>query len=164
MAWPRRKRWGGGSKHRAHQRPEDDRGDRNVGYAFCVPESSHCPPPAVESVSGRGIAFGPRNVTERALLAADLVVDRRRVINPTIRQAARLVGVSPAYVSVASRVSGEERARLARGSLTLSAIVAPRKPAPLADAWRAASAAQRIDFIRAVGVADVWDVLELAIA
>jgi hypothetical protein len=57
------------------------------------------------------------NATEAALLAFALVHGRL-----TAQQACRLAGASTAYLSLVSRMSAEERERLARGEFSLGQI------------------------------------------
>lgn len=57
------------------------------------------------------------NATEAALLAHALLHGRL-----TAQQACRLAGASTAYLSIVSRMSAEERERLARGEISLAAL------------------------------------------
>jgi hypothetical protein len=57
--------------------------------------STHIPSPTIRIITGRNLAHGRRSVLERAFLGADLHLDRTQLIEPTIKQCARLVGVCP---------------------------------------------------------------------
>lgn len=89
---------------------------------------------------GTHIIYGQRlahrlariNIDWRALLAADMAAGRVNVRGLTLRQAAKLVGVSFGYVHTASKLSPEQRQQVETGKLTVAAVHRP-KPA-LSDA------------------------------
>jgi hypothetical protein len=67
--------------------------------------------------------------SERALLAANLMADRVQLVRLTARQASRLTGANIRYLAVARHLSDDQRERIIKGKLSLSAIVnAPRIP------------------------------------
>ena len=55
-------------------------------------------------ITGRLLAHCRRSAARRALLAADLVTGRARLVKPTETQVAALLRVSPAYVRKAVRI------------------------------------------------------------
>jgi hypothetical protein len=121
--------------------------------------------PFGEFIAGRVLAHSKKGATLRALWAADLVAGSLRLVEPTTTQAATLCGVCVPYVRAALHADFERRQRLERGSVSLSEIVTTPKPVlTLADAWDFADDAQRVAFMKAVGTADVWNALALAIA
>lgn len=94
------------------------------------------------SINGRQLAVDRRDARQRAATAARLVSGRLQLVNPTAAQAAAMLRVSATAVRRITR----------RGK------PAAKKPVDLTSAWRSASAADRLDFVRAIGTATVLDV------
>jgi hypothetical protein len=65
-------------------------------------------PPNGRPLKGRYLAHSHRTKIRRAFEAADLVLGRAQLTNPTIRQAALLNGVSVPYVAAAKRIAFEQ--------------------------------------------------------
>jgi hypothetical protein len=109
---------------------------------------------SVQPISGRNLAHGRRTPSRRAVAAAQLVLEETRLVAPTIKQAATLAGVSVPYIQQALNLSIEDRSRIAAGEGSLRDATRARE---LLEAYRAASATQRIGFARAVGPVAFWD-------
>ena len=62
------------------------------------------------------------SATDRALIANDLARGVLQVLRPTHAQVAALAHVSTGYVGTVSRLTGDERVRVARGQLSLSRL------------------------------------------
>jgi hypothetical protein len=107
-----------------------------------------------QPISGRSIAHCSRSASQRAVLAAELVLERVRLERPTIRQAALLAGISIPYVHLALRLSDEARERVAVGAVSLSDAA---KANGLATEFLAASPEVKLAFGRTVGTAALWD-------
>ena len=91
--------------------------------------STHIPSPTIRIITGRNLAHGRRSVLERAFLGADLHLDRTQLIEPTIKQCARLVGVCRPYVGAAVAID-------ALGGVGAAALAQVQAPAstPTSDA------------------------------
>jgi hypothetical protein len=86
-------------------------------------------------VTGRNLAHAHRSAVERALLAADLHLGKCTLVQPTIKQMAALLRVSPLLVAAAIQiVSHYERAPAKRTKLAsaLKANGQAGKPEPVA--------------------------------
>jgi hypothetical protein len=110
--------------------------------------------PTNVNVTGRNLAHGQRSTIERALLAADLTLGRVDLVKPTIKQAAHLVGVCPAYVAAAKAIAEDPDAR--------AAVLAGRVPLiiagwSLSDHYLCASAKEKTRLGRVAGAGTVWD-------
>jgi hypothetical protein len=101
-------------------------------------------------VSGRGLHRRRLSKIERIELAADLV-SRERLLHPSITQASAMLGVASAAVS--SELKARAAAREAEKATSL-----------LVEAWEAASALEREQAIRTIGVDVVWDALASIVA
>jgi hypothetical protein len=110
------------------------------------------------TISGRSLTHGKRTKIERALLMADLHLDRCRLTNPTITQCAVLGHVCGQYIAAAIDIADDEAARAAvlAGDRTLldAKTVAPET---LAERFARATPSERLTCARAVGPAAVWD-------
>jgi hypothetical protein len=116
------------------------------------------PPYGVKRVTGRNIAHAKRSAVERALMAADLHLDRYALIRPTIGQAAELLKVCPAYVAAAARIAHDEKARDAVLSGRVPLAVAGWSES-LTDRYLRSSPAERINLTQTAGVDHLWDEL-----
>jgi hypothetical protein len=79
-------------------------------------------------LSGRSVAHRHLDARQRACLAADWI-DGRVVLQPTIRQASELLGVSPTYIVTASRLSDKKRAAISSGQDCTSFVALLKLPA-----------------------------------
>lgn len=123
-------------------------------------------------LKGRSFAHSKISVRQRAALGAQLVLGEI-TIEPTMTQAAALVGASIPYISAAYHLPSNHRASLAEGymlPLVVESKVTPLKtvpkvvelvvvlPAPVfSDAYLA-------DIIRTVGVNRLLDLCEVEVA
>jgi hypothetical protein len=105
-------------------------------------------------IGGRSLAHRYLTASERAGIAAQLVLGEARLVRPTITQVVPIVRVSPPYVQLALRLTEKTRARVAAGELSL---VDAAKANGLLSAWLAASPAEKAAFGIAAGVNNVWD-------
>jgi len=116
------------------------------------------------TATGRNIAHSHRTTVERALLGADLHLERVRFTAPTVGQAAHLVGASRFYVHAALRIADDAAARAAvlAGEMSLleaakRTTASPAVDLSLADRLSEASPAELLEAARSVGTAFVWD-------
>jgi hypothetical protein len=112
--------------------------------------------PTAIPISGRAFAHRRRTASQRAGLAAQLVLGEGVLANPTVKQAASLLQVSRPYVQVALKATTGQRENLVSGRLTVSRL----KPSPcdlLVRDWNAANDAERVEFARRVGVDQIFD-------
>jgi hypothetical protein len=102
-------------------------------------------------VCGRGLARRKLSRKQRIQLAADLACGQLQ-LHPSLAQVSQLVGVPQ------TKVREELKARAA-------AHEASHQPATeLVVAWESASESERETAIRAIGVAEVWDVIARVVA
>lgn len=106
------------------------------------------------SVVGRSLAHSHLTASQRAAVAAQLVLGEARLIAPTITQVVPIVHVSTPYVRFALELAEETRDRVAKGDLSL---LKAAKANGLLAAWLAASLAERAALGVAVGVDEIWD-------
>jgi hypothetical protein len=111
-------------------------------------------------VSGKSLAHRKLDKRQLAILAADLV-DGVMTIQLTMRQVARLLGVSENYIRIAQRFSPAKRAAILAGRDSTSfavllnpsarclALPAPKQP--IID-WAGIDDATLSDVVRAVGI------------
>jgi hypothetical protein len=104
----------------------------------------------IPHISGRGLRRRRLSRQDRVRLAAD-VIAREAQLDLSIRQASDLLGVA------ATKVGAELRARAA-------AQEAEKATSLLIEAWEAASALEREQAIRTIGVDVVWDALANIVA
>src|SRR5262249_2441440 len=123
-------------------------GDLEMLYTTPVPNGNG----GVPHVRGRGLRRRKLTTEQRVKLAADLVCGSVQ-LEPSIAQTAELVRVSQA------RIRDELRARAAANEIDQHLPVTT-----LIEAWDQASEQDREVAIRAIGVAEVWDVLSRAVA
>ena len=76
--------------------------------------------PPVKQLTGRTIARNHRSASERAALAAMIILGERDFTQPTHKQIAKLFGVSTAYVEQALKLGVLQRAWMAMGHLQLA--------------------------------------------
>ena len=88
-------------------------------------------------VSGQFLARNRLNARDRARLAAGIIGGQVTIRNLTVRQTARLCGVSEPYVAAARRP--------------------PPAPESLAEHFARATPAEWLEAARTVGVTTVWD-------
>jgi hypothetical protein len=106
-------------------------------------------------VTGRNLAHSKRSASQRAGVAAQLVLGEADLVNPTVTQVVVLLKVSVPYVEAALAGTADERRELAEGRLTISELHPPIS-VELAKIWRNASARDRLEFARRVGAEEVW--------
>jgi hypothetical protein len=86
----------------------------------------------VPSVNSRGLSHRKASKATKACLAARIVAGDVTLTNPTVKLIAYAVGVSPAYVHRALRLSAEEREAVERGERPLimptAAVRTPADP------------------------------------
>ncbi len=104
----------------------------------------------IPHISGRGLRRRRLSRQDRVRLAAD-VIAREAQLDLSIRQASDLLNVA------ATEVGAELRARAA-------AQEAEKATSLLIEAWEAASALEREQAIRTIGVDVVWDALANIVA
>jgi hypothetical protein len=97
-------------------------------------------------VTGRYLAHSKLSSVERAFLASDLVSGDKRLVRPTIAQAAMLARVNKTYAWWATKQQ-DNRFNIEAGYLPL---VPQRVKAPISDP-------EIIDFVRTVGLERVLD-------
>jgi hypothetical protein len=127
-----------------------------------------------EAVTGRRIAHCQLAARERAILAAELVLGRRQLVHPTISQTGNLLQVSVTHVRNALTILNDDAGRQERalqecifGPLPLATAaeqVRRRKRTPqlssLPRAWACATAKERLEAVRLIGVNQIWDIIE----
>jgi hypothetical protein len=106
------------------------------------------------SVVGRSLAHSHLTASQRAAVAAKLVLGEARLIAPTITQVVPIVHVSTPYVRVALELVEETRARVAMGELLSLSDAA--KANGLLAAWLTASPVERAALGTIVGADEVW--------
>jgi hypothetical protein len=131
-----------------------------------VPTAQLDATPCVEPipvVSGRNIAHSSRTTVQLAFVAADLCLDRVRLVPPTIKQAANVVGVSYGYARAATHIAycrPDMRLAVENGRRPL---IDPTSAPVLHDIWRATPASERDAFVRA-HMSEIWKSLETVTA
>jgi hypothetical protein len=116
-------------------------------------------PTTSPTITGRNLAHGKHTKTARALMAADLVAGRVKLIRPTVKQAAALARVSAPYVYAAAKPDPAQRRKLERGVRLMNVV----RPTSLTREWCCATREQKIAFIRSVGTDSVWNAVESVI-
>ena len=120
------------------------------------PTPTQVDPTTLTLISGRNIAHTPRTASQRAAVAAMLVRGEAELIDPTVTHAAALLRVSVPYVYAALGATADERVDLALGKATVSEV-APSPAAALCREWRRAAPHDLVEFVRRVGVDEVFD-------
>jgi hypothetical protein len=116
---------------------------------------------SLTTINGRNLAHSHRSASERAGLAAQLILGEARLVKPTITQIAPIASVCVPYVQVALKLSEATRNRVVKGELTLADAA---KANGLLSAWFSAAPAEKAALGIAVGVDRIWDdVIALAI-
>lgn len=105
-------------------------------------------------IGGRSLAHLHLTASERAGIAAQLVLGEARLVRPTITQVVPIVHVSVPYVRFAMELTAETRERVAMGELTLTDAA---KANGLLTAYFGASPAEKAALGVAVGVNNIWD-------
>lgn len=113
------------------------------------------------NVNGRHIAHARRTPIERALLGADLHLDRIRLIRPTMKQSAELVGVCSPYLAAAVKIANDPDARAAVLAGRVPLVIAGWSLASdsLADHLLRSSQREKASLSETVGVEYIWDEL-----
>jgi hypothetical protein len=106
-----------------------------------------------DTVDGRTLSYALRGATpqQRAAVAGELVTGALQISRPTRKQAGKICEVRPPLVAQAVNGNGNGKP----GSARASAIAV--------SWWDQASPEARVDFVRAAGVAEVWDALATAV-
>jgi hypothetical protein len=100
------------------------------------------------SITGRTIARGRKSKSQKAALAAMILLGELKLDNLTKKQIAKLLGVSESYVGKALSLDAADREAMAEGRLTLAAV--PTNPTD-----------KEIEkTVRAAGVDRVWAAME----
>jgi hypothetical protein len=105
-------------------------------------------------ITGRNIAHVRRDASQRAGIAAQLVLGEIELIKPTVVQTVAIAHISQPYINFALRLSAETRARLAAGELSLADAA---KANGLLTAWLAATPTEQAALGAVVGVNKIWD-------
>jgi hypothetical protein len=120
---------------------------------------------SIPTVTGYALALGKASATERAFIAANLVLGRLTLIEPRVTQAARLARVCEPYVDAALEILRSGNRGLQIGALDgtfslFEAAVLAKNPVPaLADMFLVATPAERANLAKTVGPAAIWDEL-----
>jgi hypothetical protein len=107
-------------------------------------------------ITGRNLAHSVKSASQRAAIAAQLVLGELTLIDPTIIQAAEAAGISVPYVRLALVATAAEREALLSGDLTIPQIK-PSSFRTLTTEWKAASVGERIKFVQAIGAETIFD-------
>ena len=96
---------------------------------------------------------------ERALVGADLHLNRVELVSPTIKQCAYLAGVCVTYVAAAVAIADDQSARAAvlAGDCTILEAAKAVAPETLAEHFARSSPKKWREAARMVGPAAVWD-------
>jgi hypothetical protein len=105
-------------------------------------------------VTGRDIAHSHRTPSQRAALAAQLVLGEAKLTKPTITQVVEIVRVSGPYVRFAMRLKENTRERVGDGELPLAAAA---RANGLLAAWLDATPEEQAALGTAVGVNAIWN-------
>ena len=115
----------------------------------------------VPTITGRNLAHGKRPTNERALIGADLHLNRVELVSPTIKQCARLAGVCVPYVAAAVVIATAEnqaaRAAVLAGDETILDVAKAVTPESLSEHFRRAPQSEWLECARAIGPAVIWD-------
>ena len=106
---------------------------------------------------GRNLAHSPRSPSQRAAVAARLVLGEHQLVDPTILQAAAICRVSPPYIRAALAATAAERAELAGGAVRVVDLLHPSWDCALERAWHAATPQERAAFGVRVGIDELFD-------
>ena len=106
------------------------------------------------TVTGRNLAHSHRSGSQRAGLAAQLVLGEATLVKPTITQIAAVTCVSLPYVQVALKLSQTTRDRVVKGELSLPEAA---RANGLLAAWLTSTPEEKAALGIAVGVNEVWD-------
>jgi hypothetical protein len=111
------------------------------------------------TITGRHLAHGKRTVAERALLAADLHLDRIVLTNPTVKQCAALAGVCVPYVAAAVTIANDQAAREAvlAGEIALLDAANAATRETLTAHFARSTPEEWLEVARVMGPAAVWD-------
>jgi hypothetical protein len=112
---------------------------------------------STQAITGRNIAHSPRGATQRAVLAAELVLGERLLVDPTILQSAAVCRVCRPYVQAVLKADAGLRAELVAGTAEIGELLRPAGERELAQAWHAASPRERAAFGAHVGIDELWD-------
>jgi len=113
--------------------------------------------PTPRIITGRNLAHGRRSVVERAFLGADPHRDYTQLAEPTIGQAARLVGVCRPYLSAAVAIANNHDARQAVLSGRVPLLGTTKHEETLAEHFARATPKEIAAVVDTIGVSLVWD-------
>jgi hypothetical protein len=116
--------------------------------------NGHRPSLAGTSVSGRNLAHARRTASERAALAVALLRGEVHLVQPTLKQACLLAGVSPPYAAAVARLSDDARELLLAGKIRLADV---SNGNGLVREFAAASPAEKIALTRIFGADRIFD-------
>ena len=88
-------------------------------------------PTSTQAISGRNIAHSVRSPSQRAGVAAQLVVGEAHLANPTILQASAILHVCVPYIQTALKATAAERADLAGGAVEIGDLLHPARDCEL---------------------------------
>ena len=111
----------------------------------------------LQACTGRNLAHGRRSPSQRAAVAAQLVLGELQLTNPTITQSAGLLDVCVPYVRKALSVNAADLAALAAGEITITQLMQPPLSVLFVRTWDAASPRERIEFARCIGPEHLFD-------
>jgi hypothetical protein len=111
------------------------------------------------AIPGRNLAHARRSITERALVGADLHLNRLTLISPTVKQSAHLVDVCVPYVAAAIAIADNQAARAAVlvGDCTLLDAAKAVAPESLAEHFARSTPDEWLECARVVGPSAIWD-------
>jgi hypothetical protein len=139
-------------------------------YRLPFPETTVRVPVPPPTVTGRQLAHRKFTPSQRAGIAAQIILGELAPVKHTAKKTYELVGANHVYTRRALQATAAERRSLVHGDCTISSL-APlaKKPSPakkpwwaldhkdLVEAWKWCSPEERIAFVRAVGVDVVFD-------
>ena len=113
----------------------------------------------IPPIRGRWLAHTKWSASERALLMADLHLNRLTLTSPTIRQCAGLGRVCVPYIRAAIDISDDQAARTAvlHGDCTVLDAGKADASETLAEHFARATPAEWLECARTVGPAVIWD-------
>ena len=111
------------------------------------------------TIRGRYLAHAKLSANERALLMADLHLDRLRLTSPTVKQCAGLGHVCVPYVAAAISIADDRAARTAvlHGDCTVLDAARADTSETLAEHFARTTPAEWLECARTIGPAVIWD-------
>ena len=117
------------------------------------------PTTTISTIAGKSLAHRKFTPAQAGAIGAQILLGEA-VIEPTVEQAATLVGVCAAIVRRAARLTPEQRASYASGAVTGPLPPPPPaavpRPPTLHEAWFWASPAEQVAFARSIGIERCW--------